>query len=308
MNRVPLRDRCRGRWHGILVALGIDHRYLSGKNGPCPLCPGGRDRWRFLDTDGAGTWICTHCGSGDGFELVMRLSSLPFKDAAQRIEAVLGDVVSPSPRRDRSERQIRAGLNSIWSKATPLRHSDAVDRWLRSRDIILHSFPSCLRMARRLPYYSSASRSYHPAMLALVRGADGRPATIHRTYLTEAGNKAAVESPRKLFSPMPKGAAVRLGAPGATLGIAEGIETALAAQILFSVPTWAAICANGLANFEPPQNVKRLLIFADNDDNQVGQQAALRLASRLSGDLKVETIIPPDIGQDWNDVLSRSGH
>ena len=42
MIRDPLRERCRGRWHGILPAIGIDRSYLTGKNGPCPLCPGGK--------------------------------------------------------------------------------------------------------------------------------------------------------------------------------------------------------------------------------------------------------------------------
>src|ERR1019366_9474664 len=53
----PLRERTRGRWRGILAAQGIDPRYLTGKNGPCPLCPGGKDRWRFTDLNGDGYWI-----------------------------------------------------------------------------------------------------------------------------------------------------------------------------------------------------------------------------------------------------------
>ena len=43
------------------------------------------------------------------------------------------------------------------------------------------------------------------------------------------------------------GAAVRLFEPTDTLGLAEGIETAIAAHELFGVPTWAAISADGHA-------------------------------------------------------------
>ena len=54
------------------------------------------------------------------------------------------------------------------------------------------------------------------------------------------------------------------------LGLAEGIETALAAHEIFGIPVWAAISANGVLSFEPPHSVKRLEIFGDNDSNFVG--------------------------------------
>ena len=56
------------------------------------------------------------------------------------------------------------------------------------------------------------------------------------------------------------------------LGIAEGIETALAAQAIFGVPTWAALSADGLARWQWPDDIKRVTIFADAGD--AGQQAA----------------------------------
>jgi putative DNA primase/helicase len=91
-NRTPLRDRARGRWPGVLSALGISThpKFLKRQNCPCPMC-GGRDRFRFLDTNGDGTWICTHCGPGAGVGLVMKFTGLPFRDAAVEIERVLGD-------------------------------------------------------------------------------------------------------------------------------------------------------------------------------------------------------------------------
>lgn len=305
--RVPLRDRCRGRWQGILPALGIEPHYLNRKNGPCPLCPGGKDRWRFLDTDGVGSWICTHCGSGAGIDLVMKFTGLPFREAAEHIEAALGEVQPRPTRPERTDNHIRIALNSMWRNAASVQYLDGTDQWLRSRGIALGSFPPSLRTTAQLRYYDTTGTSFYPAMLAKVTTAADKPATIHRTYLTKAGGKAPVSSPRKLFSAMPKGSAVRLSAPSTTLGVAEGIETALAAWILFGVPTWAAICANGLSAFEPPDTVKRLVIFADNDTNNIGQMAAAALTSRLSGRLLVETIIPAQPGRDWNDVLLDGG-
>ena len=64
------------------------------------------------------------------------------------------------------------------------------------------------------------------------------------------------------------------------LGIAEGIETALAARMIFGIPTWAALSADGLRRWLWPQDVKRVTIFADAGD--AGMQAAATLADRLN--------------------------
>ena len=56
-----------GKWQSIFSSLGID--VGNGKHCPCPVC-GGKDRFRFDNKDGRGTYICNQCGSGDGLELI----------------------------------------------------------------------------------------------------------------------------------------------------------------------------------------------------------------------------------------------
>ena len=53
MRHEPLKDRARGRWPGILTALGVPAKALRNRHGPCPVC-GGKDRFRFDDKGGAG--------------------------------------------------------------------------------------------------------------------------------------------------------------------------------------------------------------------------------------------------------------
>ncbi|EKN6297880.1 DNA primase, partial [Yersinia enterocolitica] len=58
----------QGQWKSLLPRLGIPVA-ISGQHTACPIC-GGKDRFRFDDLNGRGTWICNRCGAGDGLSLV----------------------------------------------------------------------------------------------------------------------------------------------------------------------------------------------------------------------------------------------
>ena len=146
MTPPPLHERARGRWHGILPAIGISEKFLKRKNGPCPMC-GGKDRWRFTDIDGKGTWFCNQCYGGSGVDLVMKFTGLPFHAAARRIERALGDVPAEPIRADRTDEQKRASLNALWKSGRAVAAGDPVDRWLRARGVGMATYPKCLRVA-----------------------------------------------------------------------------------------------------------------------------------------------------------------
>ncbi len=50
-----LKSAVQGRWPVLLQAAGIDAGFLQRRHGPCPVC-GGKDRFRFTDREGRGTW------------------------------------------------------------------------------------------------------------------------------------------------------------------------------------------------------------------------------------------------------------
>jgi putative DNA primase/helicase len=58
-------ERACGRWREILPLFGIEIRFLRNKDGPCSLC-GGKDRFRFDDRDGSGSYYFNQCGAGTG--------------------------------------------------------------------------------------------------------------------------------------------------------------------------------------------------------------------------------------------------
>lgn len=302
----PLSERARGRWAGLLPMLGVDSRFLSGrKNGPCPIC-GGKTRFRFDDLEGRGTWICNHCGAGDGADLAMKTLGIDFKELAERMAPLIGEVKPTAPRKGRDEADTRKSLNALWRASKRVERGDAVSLYLSAR-VGLVSAPDCLRTVEHLRYQDDKP-SFHPGMIAKVAGLDGQGVNIHRTYLTADGRKADVESPRRMMQgTVPDGSAVRLFPPGVVLGIAEGIETAFAAASLFGVPVWAALNSVMLAKWEPPAGVEEVVIFGDADKKFAGQAAAYALAKRLQPPLftgRVRVEIPETLGSDWCDVFN----
>jgi putative DNA primase/helicase len=177
-------------------------------------------------------------------------------------------------------------------------------RYLKSRRLLPLPPKHGLRAHASAEYFHERVRIGHfPALLAPVRDVQGALVTMHVTYVPE-GRKLATHQPRKLLSPLTgrTGCAVPLE-PIAddTLGLAEGIETALAASAQTGVPTWSALNTSLLAKFEPPANVKRLVIFADRD--VAGLNAAAQLMQRLQGRVALEIRTPPAPHKDFADFL-----
>jgi len=296
-------DEAVGRWPGILQQLGIDAAYLGKKHGPCPICAG-KDRYRFDDKDGRGTWICSHCGSGDGFKLLQGVLGWSFSEAAKQIDRIVGTVPAGPIAPQRTDASKVRALLQVWEGSREVTRGDPVWRYLNRR-LDLEEVPAGLRLHPGLRYTDEDGRDLgrFPAMVAKIQYPDGAGASIHRTYLTDDGGKAPVPQPKKIMAGKPLNTgAVRLGEAGATLGISEGIETALAASIRFCVPVWAATNATLLESWVPPAGVERVLIAGDNDASYTGQAAAYRLARRLVQEgLAVEIQIPRQVGKDWAD-------
>ena len=109
-----ITDLAQGQWPSILGALaGLSADQLTDKHQPCPLC-GGKDRYRFDDQDGNGSWYCNQCGgrdqsggAGNGMELLMRRTGWTFPEAAKRVEQHLG--IAPQ----RPEPPIKSAEN-VW--------------------------------------------------------------------------------------------------------------------------------------------------------------------------------------------------
>ena len=100
------------------------------------------------------------------------------------------------------------------------------------------------------------SRRGWPGLVGIVRDGVGNPTGgIHRTFLLEDGSGKAPPG-KKMLGPV-AGGSVRLSAIPADghLGIGEGIETALSAWAIFGIPTWAALSAGNLRDWQWPEGM-----------------------------------------------------
>ncbi len=300
-----IHERARGKWRDILISLGLTPATLSGNHGPCPLC-GGKDRFRWDDKGGSGSFICTHCGAGSGVDLAMRWLNVDFVTARQEIDKYLPSAQFTLRKATRSAEGVKQWAARVWMDGNRLTGTDPASRYLEQRGLALSDYPSQLRYCSSLAYkHTDGARSRHPAMVAKFHSPDTKDWTLHLTYLTDDGHKANVEAVKKLAPmPVPTGGAVRLAPSAETMGIAEGIETALSAQQMFGIPVWAALSTGNLMKWRPPPTVKYVIVFSDCDESYAGQMAAYSLAYKLRGEhLGVEVRIPPHMGEDWNDLL-----
>jgi len=297
-----LKLKAHGKWRSIFRDLGVDAKILNGRHQPCPLC-GGKDRFRFDNKRGDGDYYCNVCGPGDGFDLLRGINGIEFKEAAKLVESVIGragnDDEQYKPKPFARLRRISKGLMRV----SP---GDPVYLYLINRG--LSKLPRTLKLHPGLAYYEDRVRyGTYPAMIALVRDNDRNGVTYHVTYLTKDGHKASVNSQKKAMSELGEnGYCIHLyPVTREIMGVAEGIETAIAARVMFDVPTWATINSNGMESFMPPAGVKRVMVFGDNDTNFAGQAAAYKLAKRLVMlGYEVEVHIPKEPG-DWNDELCK---
>lgn len=292
-----------GKWQGILSALGVGEDYLKNKHGPCPMCDG-TDRYRFDDKDGKGTYICGQCGSGDGFTLLMKLHGWDFKQAAEEVEKIVGSV---KPIQVRQKPDPRLLLRRIANAARGLNGEDPASRYLEGRGLSV--LPLALSVHGGLDYYQDGRKAgQYPAMLARIVDVDGVPLTYHVTYL-DGIQKAPVDSPKKIMPPIRSitGGAIRLFPAGPHLGIAEGIESAIAAHELYGIPVWATATAHGMETFKAPAGVERITIFADNDETYTGQKAAYALANKLvvNTGIRVDVMVPEEPGMDFLDQINK---
>jgi len=283
------RSDLEAQGRAIVEARG--GKWDARRGGMC-RCPAHDDADPSLSVRIGDTSLLFHCFAGcTAVDVIQAL-----RRSGDRVPTIDPATASSSERPVSIELQPIA--ERLWREGRGVGRTLAVD-YLASRHII--SYSAQLRFNGRVQLGRSSEATYHPALLAAVRDDSGLVA-VHRTFLDPAGGKAKFDNAKRLLGNPGRGA-VRLGQPGRTLGLAEGIETALAATAIHGFPVWAALGNERFGMIDLPRHVERLVLLADND---AGGQRAVDLAQAgLQCDgLVIESLWPPAEHNDWADVLT----
>ncbi|MDD2719840.1 MAG: primase-helicase zinc-binding domain-containing protein [Gallionella sp.] len=343
MEAKELKQLASGRWESIVTSLAPQLGQAVKRlphHVPCPV-HGGVDGFRlFKNFDETGGGVCNTCGiQHDGYALLMWANGWDFKTTHSAIhDMLLGDranqyrpPVAPTQvvkkEKEVDVQAIRDSLNHVWKHSIPLSSSEArpARMYLANRGIRQIDYrkidSNMIRFSPSLEYYEEGKLlNKYPAIVTMVCDSDGRPSTVHRTYITDNGTKAPIPSPKKMMRHCADNlfGAMRIAVQGngKVLAVTEGIETALAVMGVFNVPVWAAGNAYLLENFVPPQGVD-VVIYADKDrpsrqhPDGHGLSAAKLLLKRLWKEgIKASIKLPGnEIPQgmksvDWLDVVN----
>ena len=258
-------------------------------------------------------FICFGCGKkGDAIDWLREVEGLTFEQA---ISALNGNLNLPEREMKRpacapkpvEERDSFLEAQKIWKSAVTAKGT-LVETYLKARGIrVPPAYWSELRFAPRL--YHSPSKRHFPAMIAKLSDDRGF-SCIQRTYLDPNEPKKADVMPNKMTKGLMRGSAVRFGEPEEMLGLAEGVESALSARALYSLPTWATLSCVRLKQIEIPKTVKVITIFGDQD--KAGKAEAFEAAEVYERrGLKAEIIFPASDFEacerdDFNSILQEN--
>ncbi|WP_083446700.1 MULTISPECIES: DUF7146 domain-containing protein [Xenorhabdus] len=306
MNRIKTADAVIGRWPEIFAYYKLPP--VTGKKhfkGNCPICKR-KGKFRIDNQKGRGTFICA-CNAGDGWALLRLTQGKDYKTLADEIDLLLG-IQSDKRSVVKKETNITTFRNRVTGcyAGLPGLKGTSGEAYLRNRGI--HVLPADnVRYCAEQPVHNGTLQ----AIWALATDSKGLACYLHRTYL-DGDRKASLDVVKKMNSLQEdsylahvQSVAIRLFPVDSTLGIAEGIETALSCKQIYGVNTWSTMNAGHMAKFIAPQGVKHLVVFADTDWSATGHAAAMECARKnLSAHNDVEKVSVrwPDNG-DFNDML-----
>mgnify|MGYP000346555985 CR=1 FL=1 len=312
INAAAVTAAAHGQWREILTANGIklpDPKRRSG----CPVC-GGKDRFRFDDQEGRGTWICNQCGAGDGLSLYQQATGQSMSEAIRSLASYFGlsgQMTTADHARIEQRRQ-KAAKAAEQQRVKEARQRDAAAALAQQMEL---EAAGC--MAEQVPYLARKglsgfgvevlARTYHHeddgkqysykagSLLVVLFNIDG--VTTSAEIIDSEGRKMALAGGQK------KGSAAYIEPLGDSLpenaahcGVVEGYATGLSVRALTG--GWPVFCGMSKAGLIYAARIARyncpraqIVICGD-----VGAEAEAEAAALAVGGV----VAFPPCG-DWDD-------
>lgn len=286
--------------------------------GECPICSK-RKKFRLHRYRDKVSYICV-CGSGSLINLICERDGIEFKDACKEIDRIIGNDYKPPIKHQKQQEKIKLPRKEVLMNRFAAIHTlkgSNVEGYLKSRGI--YQLPEMSVKYSHSEFDRAEGRSFE-CMYAVATDEQMNIVYTHKTYLdgpkkAECNVNKKMETVNKYNLPCEScghehaaNVAVRMFPATDTLGISEGIESALSAHQLFGFPVWSVLNTSIMKEFKAPSGVSTLIIYADNDKNGAGLAAAFTCGHKniLSNNDISKVIIrtPSKIDCDFNDMLN----
>ena len=338
-----VKEACRAYgWERVFANFtGLNDALQRGfRAQPCPKTGGGKTKFRYfrnLHEDG-GAYHNDVGPMPDGIEVIAWYTDQPKGEVMKMLEDIVGGVnvdynrpVRTKPPQNRpycSEKEAKdraAHIKKYYNESVPV-NGTLAEIYLRSRGIksfsndYLCEVGNNLRFHPSMPYKEDDDSPWQhfPTLLAIVRDKNGKPLTLHRTFLREDGKgKASISRPKMILAPPrdPRGGFIVLDKPvalpegGYFIGLSEGIENGLSVREGAGTPMWVGISDRLLAMTNLPSSVRACGIYSDVEESGAGQRAVEEFKSK-NPTLDVINVVPRSEKNkvDWNDEYKEKGH
>jgi putative DNA primase/helicase len=273
----------------------------------CPVCSQTRRRINqrkkvmrlWVKDDDFISFKCAHCGAA-GCAADKGASRLSASDVARRRAEAAKQQAEDSDRR-------AAWARRIWDSAVDPRGTlaEIYLREHRKLELTDDLAGAVLRFHPSIRWEADEAgiTTYVPALIGAFRGFDDDSiVAVHRIALNPDGSKIG----RKMLGPVGN-AAVKLAPVSDTLAVAEGVETAIAANMLGYGPAWALGSAGAVASLPVLLGIERLILLEEN--NAPSREAVDRCGRRwLRAGRQVRRVRPDNEFDDLNDeLISKKG-
>lgn len=309
-----LRQHFRGQWREVLWHFGIELP-PTNRHSPCPICGGGKDRFRFEDK-GVGRWFCQYHTPphGDGMDLIAQVKGWDNSELIKQLNALAG-YHQPLPAAN------MATLPDIPPEQTPEERRAEFDRHYQLiRDHVTRGPCQYLKSKGYSPMevwqltqnvtltMSNGKKMWFRSGGTLLKltDASGRMVGLQCIYEAPDGfQKRMVPGSEK------KGAfhAMTDLLPGRPFVITEGFATGFALRdFIPEANVVVAVDAGNLVNVAVTLREcypdARITVAADNDADKAGLLGALKVRQQFEDTL---ISMPVTVGEDWDDVLRCKG-
>lgn len=295
-------NQFQGQWRQVLDNYGC--KLPSGKqHGPCPVC-GGKDRFRFDDKNGLGTWFCSQCEPSSGGGLLL-LSRYIDKSTIETAKELVGDdnyktvapkrihTVNHDEIRKANIEQAKKGAKLLIESATLSDHQYMKNKGLTGEWLVNGE-----------PVYSREGVIDKGALLLIPVYKDGELVNVQK--ITNDGTK------RPITGGDMQGVHHVIEGSEKSIAIVEGYATGVTIN---QATNWKTYVSFNTGNLEAAVKEakkchpnSRIVIFGDHDeiDPAHSRRPGEYFANKAADPFGALVCIPDELG-DWDDYRQKHG-